>query len=601
MNTKSRINLIIFMFALFWLLLLSRLYFISIKSNQYYEELATRNIIKNEYILPVRGEITDANNKPLAINKLGFSIYLSPHLRKKRNLDKYKKSINQIIKTFPHLKEESLKKIYQKYDTPYNHKPLEVVHFIPYDEMISKFVLFSNNKDISIKAISHRYYPQNDLASHIIGYVSKANQQDINKSQISKKIGVAGKSGIEKFYNSLLEGELGNKKIKVTALNKQIELLEENQPSSNRLKLTIDIRMQQYIKELFGNNTGAIIVMDAKNGSIIASGSYPEYDLNIFAHGISSKKWKEMINNLDHPFTNKVAQGLYPPGSSIKPLVSLSFLNSQNMNADEKFLCQGEVTLGDRKFRCWNKYGHGKVNMSRAIKESCDVYFYKGGLRVGIDQISTDLTRYGFGQKTFLDTSSEFIATVPSRNWKINKFGESWYKGETLNTVIGQGNFLVTPIQIAMGTALIATGKKVIPHYLYKVNDQNISFEPLEILNKKEKNSLPIIQKGMYKVANEKHGTFFKYNTSKITLAAKTGTSQVVGIPQKEKERMSEDDLKYYQKSHAWLTAYGPYKDPKYVVTVIIEHGGHGGKAAGQIVSDIFNKLTELDYITPKK
>jgi penicillin-binding protein 2 len=238
--------------------------------------------------------------------------------------------------------------------------------------------------------------------------------------------------------------------------------------------------------------------------------------------------------------------------------------------------------------------------LKQSIAQSCDVYFYKGGLKVGINAISTDLTKYGFGRKTGVDLPNEFIGVVPSRNWKINKFGESWHKGETLNTVIGQGDFLTTPMQVAQFTAMIAKGRQIIPHFLKSVDDKNTTFGSFDMLNDLEKNKLKIIREGMYDVCNHKKGTAFKYNFSKIIMAGKTGTSQVIGIPQEEKQRMSEDDLKYFQKSHAWFTTFAPYQNPKYVVTTIIEHGGHGGEAAGEIVSKVYNKLLDLDYIDKK-
>ncbi len=340
--------------------------------------------------------------------------------------------------------------------------------------------------------------------------------------------------------------------------------------------------------------------MNAQDGSILAAASYPEYDINAFVEGISQKRWDKMITNLNHPFTNKFVQGLYPPGSSTKPLVSLSFINSQLVSEKENFLCEGIMSVGRRNFRCWSRYGHGKTDMTKAIRESCDVYFYKGGLRVGIDKISTDLTRYGFGKKTSIDLPSEFIGTVPSRNWKIQKFGESWYKGETLNTVIGQGNFLVTPIQIAVSTALVATSKQITPHFIKKIDDKEIKYNQRDVLTHQEIKALPTIQNAMFEVCNYKGGTAYKYNSSIINIAGKTGTSQVVGIPQNEVKRMSEDDLAYFKKSHAWFTTYAPYKNPKYIVTAIVEHGGHGGSAAGDIISKVYNKLVQFGYIDKK-
>jgi penicillin-binding protein 2 len=597
---KNRIKFIIILFFLFWILLISRLYYLSIKSNKYYQELANRNVINTEYLTPIRGEITDTTGSTIALNSLGFSISLRSHLTQKSKRTNLEKDLSFITTQFPKFTSKKLLKLYKKSDTPYNHKPIKIINFIPYEEMIKKFVNFSHYNDIIIKPATKRSYPYKNIASHIIGYVAKANEKEIKNNKVAKYLGVVGKNGIEKEYENILGGKMGKREVKVTAANREIALLSSTKPVSSDITLTIDMRLQKYIKEVFKDQSGAIIVMDTHDGSILAAGSYPEYDLNLFVQGIDKQSWQKMITDLDHPFTNKFVQGLYPPGSSTKPAVALSFLNSKLVDEKEVFLCSGELRLGRRKFRCWNSYGHGEVNIKRAISESCDDFFYKGGLRVGIDKISTDLMRYGFGKKTGVDLPNEFIGTVPNRNWKINKFGESWYKGETLNTVIGQGNFLATPIQVALFTAMVASGKQPTPHFLKKIDNKDMNYTAKSIFNTFELEKLKIIKEGMYDVCNAKRGTATKYNSAMITIAGKTGTSQVVGIPQEEKERMSEDDLKYYQKSHAWFTTFGPYEKPKYIVTALIEHGGHGGAAAGEIVSKIYNKLVELGYIDKK-
>ncbi|RUM65468.1 MAG: penicillin-binding protein 2, partial [Sulfurospirillum sp.] len=576
------------------------LYYLSIKSNRYYEELAMQNVLRTEYLLPVRGEIRDRNGSLLAISRLGFSIALAPHLSTKKNRHKLHEALKMITQYFPAYKRDKLTKIYLKNDSPYNHKPIVTIPFLPYKEVIRYFVKLTNNGVIVIKPASKRFYPNGELASHIIGYVSKPNQKDLKNDAVAKRVSLVGKSGIEKYYNKVLEGELGKKILKVTASNKTIRTLQEQEPKNHNIALTIDIRLQKFIAGIFGNQSGALIVMNAKNGEILAAGSYPSYDINHFVQGISQKEWKAMITDLDHPFTNKFIRGLYPPGSSTKPAVALSFFNSTLIAPEERFLCSGEMELGRRKFRCWNQWGHGETNMTKAIRESCDIYFYKGGLRVGIDTISTDLKRYGFGRKTGVDLPGEFIGTVPDRNWKVQKFGEAWYRGETLNTVIGQGNFLVTPLQIAVYTATVATGKAPLPHFLKAIDDINVTFLPENLFTPREKGALPMIRNAMFEVCNHPKGTAYKHNISAVTMAGKTGTSQVIGIPQKEKKRMSENELKYYQKSHAWFTTFAPYENPQYVITAIIEHGGHGGSAAGEMVSLVYNKLVELGYIAQK-
>jgi len=255
------------------------------------------------------------------------------------------------------------------------------------------------------------------------------------------------------------------------------------------------------------------------------------------------------------------------------------------------------MPLGNRAFRCWKTDGHGKTEIRKAIRESCDDYFYKGSLKVGITKMSEGLTRYGLGKKTGVDLPNEFIGVVPSKEWKYQKFNKSWYTGETVNTSIGQGDFLVTPLQIAQFTALMATSKLPTPHLAHSIGETLYEPKAEDVLNEEELKKLPIIQKAMYEVCNYPSGTATNYLSSKVVIAGKTGTAQVVTIKQGIDKRILEHDMAYYNRSHAWFTSYGPYKNPQYVVLVMVEHGGHGGAAAGEIVSKIYNKLLELEYI----
>ncbi len=405
-----------------------------------------------------------------------------------------------------------------------------------------------------------------------------------------------GKSGIEKFYNGYLQGSAGERTIKVSAFNKEIAELSLLKPVENQnIQLNIDLELQHYITTLFKDKSGSVVVMDI-DGRVLAAGSYPEYDLNTFVRGISLKKWKILINDPDIPFTNKIIHGLYPPGSTIKTGLGLGYVTTE-LSEWESSVCSGSMKLGNRNFRCWKRWGHGETSLIKAISESCDDYFYKGSLKVGIKRMSDILKRYGLGKKTGIDLPREFIGTVPSRAWKRKKYNQPWYIGETLNSSIGQGDFLVTPIQMTQFTALMATGKLITPYITKKIgNIENYTISK-DILTPDEKMKLPLIQRAMYEVCNHKKGTATKYINSKIKIAGKTGTAQVVAIPQEIKERIREEDMEYYTRSHAWLTAYGPYKNPQYIVTVLVEHGGHGGSAGGKIVSSIYDRLLEKGYI----
>ncbi|EAC1875643.1 penicillin-binding protein 2, partial [Campylobacter jejuni] len=571
--------------------------------NVYYEELAKQNAIKTEFLPPVRGQITDRNGTLLAINDLGFSISIKPYLSiKKSNKGILDKELSELTNLFPDLNASKLAEIYKRNDSYYNQDFIKVVDFIPYDEIIPHYSELNLNKTIKIDPVVKRKYPFGKLASHIIGYVGKANLQDVQENEIAKLSNYTGKSGIERYYNDILQGEKGTRVYKVNALNQEVEQLSYTPAMSNDIELTIDIELQSYLTSLFEGNAGAAIIMNVNDGSILAAGSFPEYDLNPFVTGISFKDWDELSNSLDHPFTNKLINGYYPPGSVVKMGVGLSFLNSKNISPSTQYVCNGSIELGGRFFRCWNRSGHGPVDLKHAIKYSCDVYFYNGSLQVGIDQISETLSRIGFGAKTGVDLPSEFVGTLPSKEWKMQRYRQSWFQGDTLNTAIGQGNFLATPMQIARYTAQIAKGGEVIPHFLKSIENNNTTIENQMDENKKEiftlfeKSQLPYIRDAMYAVANEQGGTSYRYlHNLNVKVAAKTGTAQVVGFSQTDKNRVDEKQFEYYTRSHAWLTSYAPYSKPKYVVTVLLEHGGRN-ITSGATVAKIYQKMIELGY-----
>ncbi|HEC1889673.1 TPA: penicillin-binding protein 2 [Campylobacter jejuni] len=598
-----RMRLVVGFILLFFIFLLSRVYYLSIKSNVYYEELAKQNAIKTDFLLPVRGQITDRNGTLLAINDLGFSISIKPYLSiKKSNKGILDKELSELTNLFPDLNASKLAEIYKRNDSYYNQDFIKVVDFIPYDEIIPHYSELNLNKTIKINPVVKRKYPFGKLASHIIGYVGKANLQDVQENEIAKLSNYTGKSGIERYYNDILQGEKGTRVYKVNALNQEVEQLSYTPAMSNDIELTIDIELQSYLTSLFEGNAGAAIIMNVNDGSILAAGSFPEYDLNPFVTGISFKDWDELSNSLDHPFTNKLINGYYPPGSVVKMGVGLSFLNSKNLSPSTQYVCNGSIELGGRFFRCWNRSGHGPVDLKHAIKYSCDVYFYNGSLQVGIDQISETLSRIGFGAKTGVDLPSEFVGTLPSKEWKMQRYRQSWFQGDTLNTAIGQGNFLATPMQIARYTAQIAKGGEVIPHFLKSIENNNTTIENQMDENKKEiftlfeKSQLPYIRDAMYAVANEQGGTSYRYlHNLDVKVAAKTGTAQVVGFSQTDKNRVDEKQFEYYTRSHAWLTSYAPYSKPKYVVTVLLEHGGRN-ITSGATVAKIYQKMIELGY-----
>jgi len=598
-----RYKITLLLFILVWAGMIIRLYHVSVKSNFYYVSLAKANIERKEFIKPVRGEITDRNGNLLAMNQIGFSLSIKPHLStkgKEGRKSRLEEAVDLLHDTFPDLNKTVMMKVYRKKSSPYNHKYIKVVDFIHYADMMGAYPKLSMYDEIKIEAETKRYYPYGKYCAHLIGYTGRSNRKENRADEVVDVVGKVGKSGLERYYNGFLEGELGYQINKVTARNRAIDVLEKMQPKDNRnLTLNIDIDLQKMIYEHFGKATGVAIVMRT-TGEIIAAVSYPAYDPNLFVGGISSKAWRALQQDLAHPFTNKITHGTYPPGSSIKMGMALAFDKAKPGILETSEYCKGYMTIGksSHRFRCWKHSGHGTVPLRKAIMQSCDVYFYKKSLQVGIDAMAKNLRSFGLGIKTGVDLPREYNGVIPDKAWKMKRFRKPWFLGETVIAAIGQGYDLVTPLQVARYTALVATGNLVTPRVAKSIGSLDLNRTTRHIaFNPK---SISEIRRGMYDVCNTPHGTAYRLmHNLPVVVAGKTGTSQVSSIPQVGR-RLKESELAYLHRSHAWITTYAPYEDPQYVVTVLIEHGGHGGSTSAPMAGDIYRWLYKNGYFKEK-
>ncbi len=592
-----RYKLIMLLMFTIWALMINRLYEISIKSNFYYDRLAKENVEQKSTIKPIRGEILDTNGKLLASNKIGFSLSIKPHL--KMNSLEFNKTITLLKESFKNLDEKLLRKVYKKKSSPYNHKFIQVIDFIAYDDMMRVYPKLSLNSDIKIEASTKRYYPYGKYLSHVIGYIGKANKKDVAKDEVVKDVGRVGKAGLERYYNKVLQGELGHRVVKVNAYNKELEELEYKAPKSNRdIKLSIDVELQKFIYDsVEEQNMSAVVIVMKTTGEILAAVSTPSYDPNLFVDGISSKDWKEIQSNLEHPFTNKLVHATYPLGSVIKMGVALAVSKESVGEILKHEYCHGYMRIGKskHKFRCWSHWGHGDVDLRKSIRESCDVFYYQKALYIGITKMAKHLREFGLGVKTGVDLPKEYHGIIPDKEWKKKKYHKPWYKGETVIAAIGQGATNVTVMQVARYTALLATGNLVTPHFASYIDGQPYVEHSQKIEFNKE--ILEIVRNGMYDVANNKRGTAYRaLHNLPIIVAGKTGTAQVTSIAQDVKKRAKESDLAYFKRSHAWLSTFAPFKNPKYVVSMIVEHGGHGGSTAGPIVAKIYRWMYQKGY-----
>jgi len=591
-------KIVLFLIVLCYSILIYRVHYLSVTEYKEYEILSKKNYIKKILIPPVRGIIFDRNSIPLALNELRFNLTIMPHLSKNELIS----TIND-IKSVLDINTTKVYKLYLKKNSPYSNKPIAVINYLTEDEIYKLGPILSLNPYINFEITYLRKYPYKYFLSNILGYVSKANRNDLNRNKVIKLTQVSGKRGVERYYDDILQGEAGEKKVLVDAKNRILKVLDYIPPKSHNITLSIDSRLQQYIYNLLMSQKkyGAVIVMRT-NGEILALVSTPSYDNNLFVKGISFKDWNALAHNIYNPLLNKPVSGLYPPGSTVKPSIALIAIASGKWNPWKKIDAPPYIKIGNRKFRDWSPWGHGKTDIFKAIKESVDTYFYQIGLKLGINYIAKHLRRMGFGKKTGIDLPNEKRGLVPDKNWKVKRYHQPWFIGETLNASIGQGYFLATPIQIAVNTALLASAKLPKPFVVKKI-DNNITKPILRnIFSQREKNALRLVRRGMWEVCNAPGGTATKHIhiEGPFKIAGKTGTAQVYSIPQEVKKRKKEDELAYFHRSHAWLTTYGPYKRPQFVVTVIIEHGGHGGSAAGGIVSNIYNWLYKHGYIKLK-
>ncbi|RAX58878.1 penicillin-binding protein 2 [Helicobacter monodelphidis] len=596
---SGRFKIFIGILLVVWAVLSWRVYYIAIESRTKYSDLANSNINKESIIAPIRGYIFDRHGKPLAVNDTGFALSIAPHLNS--NDKTFEMKLEQIASLLPITKEEIIKQ-YEDKDSPYNHDFIPTVDFITYELAHRLFPIIEQNRDIfELLPTSRRRYPNGSTAAHIIGYIGKANTNDIEKNPISKYTGVIGKEGLERQYNDFLQGELGRRKTKVTAFNEEVEVLEEVQPTyNNHIQTSLDLSLQKTLDAAFKGQNGAAIVIDVENGEIIAAGSYPEYDINEFPSGISIEKWEALQEDPHKPLYNKMIYGAYPPGSVIKMGIGLAFLQFAGIDEHTVIPTPESIEVGSRKFRDWKTGGHGSADFFKSIKRSVDVYYYKLSLQVGIDNIANTLKLFGIGQKSGIDLPAEGAGILPTPEWKKKRYNLKWHIGDTINSSIGQGYMLTTPLQIARYTAAIASGKLVTPHLVTQKGDEQIMVETQDVFTPFQKSKLKAARIGMYQVCNEEGGTgYFRALKSKVRLACKTGTAQVTGIPQADKARIREEDMEYFHRSHAWFTAFVPYEQPKYAITVLIEHGMHGSWA-GDTVVVLANALVDLGYIDEK-
>ena len=571
-------------------LLIRQIRQIQLNESEKYRLLAEENRIDIEILAPLRGVIFDKKGTILAKNKENYRIKI---LRDKNiNLPSVMENLSKLINISEERKIEIIKKLEKKR----SNSSIIIAENLSWIEFKQVLVNLPSLPGIVPEVDLKRFYTKKELLAHLLGYVGVISRKDLKRISTDDPIlqiqdFKIGKVGIEKGLDKYLRGQVGLGKFEVNASGKIIRKLEEEHSSSGKdIHLTIDSNLQKFSMLRIKEYSASAVVIDLSNGGIICMASNPSYDPNKFVEGISQKDWDILLQSKNQPLANKAISGNYPPGSTFKMIVAIAALEDNLINPEDLFECNGFYELEQRKFHCWKYSGHGSTDLLKGIEESCDVYFYNLAERIGIERIAKTARKFGIGITPNLPLSGISKGLIPSKSWKKNNKNQSWFTGDTLNSGIGQGYLLSTPIQIAIMTARIATGLEIKPSLIKAIDGKPVKYDKHKLLDIK-KSTLDIIRQAMFGVVNNKTGTAFNsrlINESKI-FAGKTGTSQIRQISEQERNKgiIKNQDLPRNQRDHALFTGYAPFTNPKFSVSIVVEHGGGGGKVAAPIARDI--------------
>ncbi len=603
---KVRVYFTAFFVAAFIAMLGLRLFYLQITSNEHYATLSQENRVRVVPVPPTRGLIYDRNLKLLANNKPSYQIEITPV---------QVEDVQQVVKDlaeFIELEEHHLKKFFDdiKGKQTFQSTPLKLNLS---EEEVARFSVNRHRfPGVEITARANRFYPLSGISTHALGYVGRINAQEVLRVDKQNYSGTThiGKLGIEKRYEDILHGEVGYEHIEINAQGRRLRVLETvaSTPGSD-LILSIDAELQEVAQQQLGDRNGSVVAMDPVTGEVLAFVSTPTFDPNLFVNGISRAKYSLLRDDPDRPLFNRALTGQYPPGSTIKPIIALAGLHYGVTWADETMYAGPFYKLPGhkRKYRDWKKGGHGKVDMYKAIAQSCDVYFYTLATELGIDRMAEFLTYFNLGNRTQLDTWGEAKGLVPTQDWKRGVHGQPWYPGETVITGIGQGYMLTTPLQLAVATSAIAMrGQGVQPRFLRAIRKQG------DVKEMTNATAMPYIEvqndhywdqiiSAMVDVVHKPNGTANRIGRkAKYKIAGKTGTAQVFGLA--EDEEYEEENIAEKLRDHGLFIAFAPVDDPKIAVAVIVENGGSGSSAAAPIARVVLDNylLSKEELVADK-
>ena len=598
-----------------------RLVSLQINESKKYRTLSDKNRFREWRLAPKRGIIKDYFNKEIASNKKVYQLHITPE--NTQDIERLFVRLKSIL----NLSNERIFVLRRKIAKQKPWEPIIVSDNLTWSEF-SRINLFLHELHGAEPLVSvARVYPQNST-SHIVGYVSQASVKDLKEKEYLREMSVTGisvgKTGLESKLDQDIIGQVGFQRYEVNAFGKRIRQIKLDKGKSGKdYRTTIDLETQNFTSKLLENVSGAVCVMDIYNGDILTMTSSPVYNPNAFVHGIDKKSWSALLKHRDKPLINKAIAGLYPPGSTIKTLVALSALENDIISPKLTVQCKGYIDFYGERFHCWEKKGHGFMRMKDAIKRSCDIYFYETARRLGVDRLSETAKKFGLGKKVLEGFKEERSGVVPNTKWKKKYIGKNWYLGETLHSGIGQGYFQSTPMQLCLMTAQLANGGYEIKprliagsnkesnnlnEYIKYKNENPDSTLPLDLLVAnfnlnplfRNKENINFVKDAMFASTNEPGGTSYRsrLEDKKFRFAGKTGSSQVKRFTAEQRElEVKQKDLDYKDRDHALFIAFAPYDNPKYAISVVIEHGGSGSSAAAPKAKKVIKKVLERDKL----
>ena len=597
--------------------IVGRLTALQVTETRKYKSLSDKNRFRETKIAAPRGIIQDYFGKEIASNQKIYQLHVVPE--DTPNIDELFVRLKSLInlsdqKIFILKKRIAKKKIWEGTIISEN---------LTWSEF-SRLNLFLHELQGAQPIVSVARYYQDNSSAHAVGYVSEISVRDLKKKKYLANLNIGkvaiGKTGLEASLDEQMLGTPGYLRYEVNAFGKRIKQVSTYEGLKGKTyRTTLDSEIQKTAALALKNVSGAVCVMDIYNGDIVSMVSSPNFNPNSFVHGVKKKDWAEIQSNRDKPMINKAVSGLYPPGSTIKTLTALSALENDILSPSLRIECKGYIDFYGEKFHCWKKEGHGVLNLRAALKRSCDIYFYEVARRLGVDRLAKTAKQFGLGNKVLKNFNEEKAGVVPNTKWKLNEIGKNWYLGETLHAGIGQGYFLSTPLQLCLMTAQLANGGfKIKPRMVIDEDNQVNNLQKyLDFKNKNPNDSnsvdlqvfnfnltplfrnqenINFVKDAMYAASNEAGGTSYgsRHTDKKFMFAGKTGSSQIKRFTAAQREaEVKQTDIIYKERDHAWFVAFAPVKDPKYAISVLVEHGGSGSSAAAPVAKKVIKKVIE--------